>query len=92
MDEGRHGQEAFPAPEDASAREPRSASSNANLLSAARHRVRHLAPSGRHRRRLRLREPGGGGERTDMALMTRGRLADRIERLTAALERVSQGQ
>ena len=31
-------------------------------------------------------------EQTDMALMTRERLAERIERLTAALERVSQGQ
>jgi len=31
-------------------------------------------------------------EQTEMALMTRERLAERIERLTAALERVSQGQ
>ena len=31
-------------------------------------------------------------EQTDMALMTRERLAERIERLTAALERASQGQ
>jgi RNA polymerase-binding transcription factor DksA len=31
-------------------------------------------------------------ERTDMAFMTRERLAERINRLTAALERVGQGQ
>ena len=31
-------------------------------------------------------------EQTDMALMTRERLAERIERLTAALERVSEGR
>ena len=31
-------------------------------------------------------------ERTDMALMTKERLAERIEHLTAALERISQGR
>ena len=31
-------------------------------------------------------------ERNDMAFMTRERLAERINRLTAALERVAQGQ
>jgi len=90
----------------------RSASPDADLLSAARQRLE------RERRAAidRLRQLGGSfegeddvapaglaagrdegdqalaSEQTDMALMTRERLAERIERLTAALERVSQGQ
>jgi RNA polymerase-binding transcription factor DksA len=68
---------------------------------AAIERLRHLGVAGESDEAA----PGAGpepvldegdeaqiSERNDMAFMTRERLAERINRLTAALERVAQGQ